>query len=389
MRAAASGLLLVLLAACASLERGPPACEPDFPLTDRWLGGDGVFSAPLRDGRTLWLFDDSFVTHKAGEGRRDAALVANSVGVSECGREGFSIAYRWRGGEAPRAVFETGEEGTRYWPQVALGVDEAIFVLLLKVRVTEPGDPLGFEAVGVDLARIEGAEGPIEDWQISIVPAATGGEVLPALLSSIHFSVDPDGEAHGGFLGLALHAAGPGTRRALPMLLSTPLDAASEPLKNLIHALGVGPLELALLGPDGKFHAGQDAAKARALFSDAAPELSLVRRVDARSSVLVSMDGGFPSDTIVARTELPSPVRPSDTVWSDPVTLHRVPERDPASPEYRKNAFCYAGKAHGAFRKDGKVAVTYVCNAFEPEDLFGDLTLYRPRVVYLKLPEIP
>ncbi|MEE4608513.1 MAG: DUF5005 domain-containing protein, partial [Desulfobacteraceae bacterium] len=85
MRYARLALLAIILflAACAGLGPPPgpptPAAAPD-PFFNRlfartgggWTGGDGTLSVPLGDGRTLWLFGDSFLGKVNPDGSRPA-----------------------------------------------------------------------------------------------------------------------------------------------------------------------------------------------------------------------------------------------------------------------------------------------------------------------------
>jgi hypothetical protein len=45
------------------------------------LGSDGAFSIDLGNGRTLWLFGDTLVVKKAGDTRKTAAFLHNTVAI--------------------------------------------------------------------------------------------------------------------------------------------------------------------------------------------------------------------------------------------------------------------------------------------------------------------
>ena len=64
------------------------ACLPSFPYKDGWLGGDAAYSVRLGDGRSLWLFGDTFVGKPGASDRKGAAMIANSVALSTCGVSG-------------------------------------------------------------------------------------------------------------------------------------------------------------------------------------------------------------------------------------------------------------------------------------------------------------
>jgi hypothetical protein len=78
---------------------GPPlgaaanTCQPSFPDQNGWLGGDAAFSVPLPDREpdaSLWLFGDTFVA-RGDLSERRFPFVANSIGLSRCGADGFEL----------------------------------------------------------------------------------------------------------------------------------------------------------------------------------------------------------------------------------------------------------------------------------------------------------
>ena len=90
------------LLVAALLLWGVPAaaeCVPEFPYT-RWLGADAAYSVPLPDGRSFWLFGDTFIAARGATTRKGARLVANTVALSSCEKGAFRIGYSWRGSSA-------------------------------------------------------------------------------------------------------------------------------------------------------------------------------------------------------------------------------------------------------------------------------------------------
>src|SRR5262249_46344680 len=63
--------------------------EPDdemnalFQRREGWIGADGNYSVQLGQGRTLWLFSDTWVGKIESGKRVDAAIVNNSAAVQE------------------------------------------------------------------------------------------------------------------------------------------------------------------------------------------------------------------------------------------------------------------------------------------------------------------
>jgi hypothetical protein len=95
-----------------------------------WTGGDGTFSVRLPDGRTAWLFGDSFV---GGRRRRGAAWRSGpAVGAQQRRRAGRRVPdHRARpdGGS-----FLPSPEGTVLWPSQAVVEGETVRAFFSRVR---------------------------------------------------------------------------------------------------------------------------------------------------------------------------------------------------------------------------------------------------------------
>ena len=383
----APALLTMGLLACASV-RGRDAiralptgrCLPSFPYTGGWYGGDGAFSVPLpgsAEQQSLWLFGDSFVGAPGLPDRRETHLVHNSIAVSRCLPGGrWEIEYSWgrdSGGRA-RAFFDTGREESFWWLFDGFVHDGTLYVGLLDVTRSEPRGPLSlpFRFTGVELARIANYLADPAEWQVSVQRLSTHPVFFPAaaMVTSgphVYFFAfgDDKGERHPRIL----------SRLELRALESPDVDLSAE---------------LQFLARDGSWKTGLDPADARVIMSDDASEMSVYYEPDL--GVWLAVYGRLPrSDTVLVRTaeRLEGP-------WSDPVPLFHIPELDRSSTALDRDRFCYAAKAHEQFRAAGRVLLTYVCNLLTPpggdplavlKRLHVELTLYRPRVVVVELPD--
>jgi hypothetical protein len=89
-------LLPFFSAVCHPASRNAAGCLPSFPDRDGWYGGDGAYSILLDDGRTLWLFGDTFVSDREDrQNRVDMDIVlGTTLAISTCSKEGrFNIRY--------------------------------------------------------------------------------------------------------------------------------------------------------------------------------------------------------------------------------------------------------------------------------------------------------
>ena len=172
-----------LLVAAALLWAGPAAadCVPEFPYT-RWLGADAAYSIPLPNGRSLWLFGDTFIAARGKTTRKGARMVANTIGLSSCEKGRFAVSYSWRGSSAAAAAyFEPKDAGIKYWPLDGFAYAGKIYVALSRIRDVK--ERLGFANAGTDLASITVGTGTPTSWKVEY--AAVSADTSAYLGSSI------------------------------------------------------------------------------------------------------------------------------------------------------------------------------------------------------------
>lgn len=362
-------LMLVALSAiaCSSPSPGPSVlagraftqAEALFHREPRWLGADAAFSVPISEGRTLWLFGDTFIARSNAHVRSESALVSNTVAVQTgADPRTASIAFRWRQANdgSPAAFFPDPEPGRlRYWPGHGIRLDGGPLVIFLHKTLMTPGQELGFANAGFALAVIDDPDAPLASWSARIVDAAASTfDAVPAT------ALVRDG-AYVVALAIRQHGthAGALVRHPAAALAKGDVSGAEWWAGD-----ARGWVAEAALGPSGPAF----------VMDDAGAECSLHR--DARTGLFIHVASyGFGASTIGVRTaaSLTGP-------WSPPVTVYRPPESDGARP------FVYAAKAHhelaGPHARD--LVVTYATNSFEFGDLFtphGARSLYWPRFV--------
>ncbi len=332
-------------------------CNPEFPYKDGWLGGDGVYSVPLSEDTSVWLFGDTFVGEAGVTDRSQSKLIANSVALSTCTDGQWTIDYTW--GDGPAPFFESADEGVRYWPLDGFVHEGILTVFLMRVETVDPTNPFGFAVTGTDMARIRNLQEAPAKWSVDILPLARERALTGAAI----------------------------IKRKNHVVLATPLegeDFPGHPVK--LTRLPYDRLEDGLAAIETRIPRRRWADRLRirgglTVIPQASAEMSLDRLPAPHGRYkkwfAVHMDPTPFSPEIVMRT---APAL--DGPWSSPQPLYTIPQAD------QDGVFCYAGKAHAQFARPGagEVLLTYACNTFAFERLIGDLDLYHPHVVRVSLP---
>ena len=115
----------------------------------QWTGGDVASSYKLPDGRSFWLFGDSFVdTVYPDRHRPFDAFIHNSIVLTDASANFITTLY---GGTAkkPKPFFDAVEP-KQYWPNSTFSSKDQtqLFVLMSTIRATGEGGLFGFELTG-------------------------------------------------------------------------------------------------------------------------------------------------------------------------------------------------------------------------------------------------
>ncbi|MBI1226631.1 MAG: DUF5005 domain-containing protein [Bacteroidetes bacterium] len=110
-----------------------------------WTGGDATYSVPLPDGRTLWMFGDSFIgTVNPNRTRPNSPFKRNAFVVQD-GDEMTTLT----GGAT--AFVEPAEAGWWYWPGHGISHGDTLQVILFGFKSTGSG-AWDFAYASVDIA---------------------------------------------------------------------------------------------------------------------------------------------------------------------------------------------------------------------------------------------
>jgi hypothetical protein len=99
-----------------------------FTRTKGWTGGDATYSVDLKNGKTLWMFGDSFIDQVSEDRSRPTfRLINNSVVL----QDGLTMKT-FHGGTAgnPQAFAKPPEAGDWYWPGDATVANEKLYFFM-------------------------------------------------------------------------------------------------------------------------------------------------------------------------------------------------------------------------------------------------------------------
>lgn len=309
-----------------------------------WAGADLTSTVALGDGRTLWLFGDTFVGAVTATGARapGTVMVNNSVIVQT------GDCFRPLLGGTPTApaawIAPVHADGSWYWPSAAVVDGGRLHVLLM--HVVDRGQPIG-HTDGMHRATLRLPELSLE----RIVAIPDSGRRNYGMAAS--------------YDGRHTYLWGPAQRRGS---YGRALYVARAPR----HRLGRAPL---------KYWTGRgwsrDARKARAVIGDDLGHQLTVRPHDG-GWLAVSKRAEFMSDEL-GGWWAPRPEGP----WRSLGALLRVP-KDPTP-----GTFTYMGGAPGSSqRADGRLLVAWNVNTLDAATNLADAALYGPRFALVTVPPV-
>jgi hypothetical protein len=142
-----------------------PEADALFRTDPKWLGSDDAYSVDLGNGRTLWLFGDTFISRSFLNTRRLSTMIRNSVGLqSGYDPSTASMQFAWRTQDGkPHSFFpEDGE--IWFWPGHGIVLEGKLFLFLMATRSISEG--IGFEHVGWRVVSVSNPERPPSEWHL-------------------------------------------------------------------------------------------------------------------------------------------------------------------------------------------------------------------------------
>ncbi len=351
-----AALILGFLAPELRVLSARPAPEIDalFQRTDGWIGGDGAFSVPMRDGRVAWLFSDTWVG-KVREGHRiESTMVNNTVGIQRSAFAAVEFTVARDDSGMAKAFITPKDHRGWFWLQAGGMVDGKLLQFFNQVEKTgEPG-VWGFRSAGLWMGITENPQDEPAKWR-----------TVQTKLPNVVFSPE----------------------RTLTWGSSVLVEGSSVYIYGTEDIRRNGRLEryLVLAHADKrklsdtrtwKYYDGakwsSDIGQVGHLADGFATEHSITRF--DRGYLAVYTENGLSSRILGRFSKFPwGP-------WSRPTTLYNCPEMGSIA-----NTFTYAAKAHASLSRRDEVTLSYVVNAGDIGQVVRDATLYWPRFVIVRL----
>lgn len=299
-----------------------------------WTGGDGTRSIPLPDGRSLWLFGDTFLGRVRPDGSRpeESPLIRNCLVV----QDGRMLTTRYGGTTgSPEAFLVPEEPDTWYWPGDGTVHQGRLQVFFRRFRQVAPG-MWGWAWDGTVIATLR----------------------LPHLTVA---RVTRRDDANGVAYGASLLETGPWI-----YIFGTEQLGAIKHL-HLARSAG-GGLEGQWDYWDGHSWSPQ-ATASRAILSGVSSQFGVVAL--KKGVALVTVDGRQPFTGRIVAYWAEDPSGP----WQGPVAIYQAPEANDQVAAY--NPF-----VHPQFRSRDDHLISYNINHLhDPDRLYQDAALYRPRFI--------
>ncbi|MGW6928572.1 fibronectin type III domain-containing protein [Lentzea sp. NPDC054927] len=329
----------------------PPTAVPNAALNAKWTtygnqgghwtGGDRTASVPLPDGRTAWLFSDTFLGTVNADGSRPAnsPMVHNTLVVEQNGQLGPTL----HGGtaQAPLPLVEVAGSPLWYW--VADGVVEGNTLKVLYMQI-EPtgGGVLDLKLKGTALATFS-------------LPSLTLTNVRTLPLGD-KIAWGQDVITEGGYTYVYGSESNGDEPKRLHLARTNGLAGTWEFWT-------------------GTAWSSREADSARMLTGTGTA--FSVTKVGAEY-VLMTVEGNITfNPTLVAYTAT-APTGP----FGNPRPLYQAPEQGADE----RPVIVYDATVHPQLSQPGKLVVSYNVNSMNPADIKADVKIYRPRFLDVTWP---
>ena len=370
---------------------GKPAPEWDgiFARKKGWTGADGCYSVELGDGRTLWLYSDTWVgTVAEGKHAKGSHLVNNSIGLQPTTAEGKppkhdSLEFFWRKpgkGGKPRAWIEPDLPVKADDPQAT---GKSWYWLLDGCMITPPGGGKKLLVFLMHMGRKkEGGEGVFNFRMLGGSLAVISNPLADPSQWKITQAVNPHSRRSGtddiSWATALYHSgsAGPGEPGMLYIYGIRDVKGLNKQV-----VLAKAPASRADDFSTWRFFTGKgwsEKSSDGVKITDQAVNEHTVESISYKGKnrlVLVESQPVFGKHVLVRTAAKP------EGPWSEFKKVFLVTNLEKG----KHKRFTYAGKGHAHLSTPGDLLISYVINSHNFWDMVGDASIYRPRFIRVPL----
>ena len=317
---------------------------------DGFTGGDGTYSVLLPDGRTVWIFGDTFIGAVNDDNTRtktDPIYIRNSFVIQD-GKD-FKFMYNDTG-KVNRSImippsvvesnFELSEYEKWYWPGDGFITNQQLHVFVSEFEQVDTG-MWGFQWGGTALFSFSLPELKITDFESFNYGLKNGVHYGHAVLEDK------------GYLYIY------GLQQGKP------------------HAARVSIVDVS---DEWEFFNGRSWSEnpedSKPMVDVEGSEQFSIIKLDEKYYYL-TQDGGLSPEIYVYRSDKPY------TGWENKKLLFTTP-----LDSLNKDLFTYNAIAHPQFMNEKGMLVSYNTNSFKLSDHYRDASIYRPRFIRIPLEKI-
>jgi hypothetical protein len=311
-----------------------------------WTGADSTFSAPLPDGRDLWLFSDTFLGPITPPTRPTTAPLINNSFVSQSGSTLSTIT----GGTAssPLAVMRPATSGDWYWTgagQVLGGI--------LQVPVTE------WKKTGTGLFDIAWVGNAVAKFALTNLSTPTSITALPS-------SAGIEWGSWVRYDGTYTYIYGVE-------------DLGSDKYLHIARVTGTDLAGTWSFFAGGTSWTSAESGSVRVL--DGVSNEYSVHKLTSSLYMLTTMDTSVAFSNEMVAYFACSPTGP----FVARTTLYDTPETGAFGSYGNSNVYTYNAHVHPELSTSGRLVISYNVNSLNGNDVYADVSIYRPRLIDVNL----
>jgi hypothetical protein len=396
-----------------------PECDARFRNTNGWTGADGIASVALDDGRTLWLFGDTWVGEIRDGRHQHAKMVNNTVAVQH-GRDLVKdrLDFFWgkTTNDQPAAIFIPTDGRGFFWPGNGIQANGRLFIFALQIEKTKGNGAFDFRRVANWLLEVTNPAAPPPEWktvQHKIPFGHTPGDEAKESAGRATPPCPPELGRRGMAESQAVAAAY--GRRRRPQVAATEDGGTPRPTPNASErqvAFGSAALQhegwVYIFGCDEDRQRGTfprkhaivarapetalddfarwqfwdgrawqaDFAKTARIFDRAADEYSVGWQPALRKFIAICTPNGMSEAIHLRHANAPS------GPWSAPITVYHCPKVGE-----HKGIFYYAAKGHPELSATNELLITYATNIGDFWYAAAHADIYWPNCVRVRFKE--